>query len=110
MGIPDNFLESNTLDNRLFGIWISDLDDEKTKMNIGSVTMTFMPDGKLVYDINESEKIQRINLIYWTQGEFVFTDQPSHPNVEKTKFSLPSNDTLILEYGGVQSIFRRNKL
>lgn len=107
MGILDKLFGSRSLDKRLFGVWVSDIDDEKTKLNIGDVKMTFTYDGKLIYDAHESDKIQRINMIFWTEGEFVFTDQPSHPNVEKTKFSLPSEETLILEFGGVQSIFRR---
>lgn len=69
--------------------------------------MTFTSDGKLYYDTIEGEKAQRINLVYWTIDNILYTDQPSHSRQEKTIFDLPTVDSLILEFGGQQSKFKR---
>ena len=95
------------MDNLLIGVWNSDTGDQATTAVIGQVTMTFTKDGKLIYDIYESDKLQRMNLIYRISGDTLITGQPSHPQEEKTKFNLVNNDTLILEYGEARTKFKR---
>lgn len=107
MGLLNKLFGQKQFDARLHGTWISDIEDELTNKTIGNVSMTFTQDGKLFYDSIEDEKRQRMNLIYWTTGDIVYTDQPSHPRQEQTKFSFPTADTLLLEFGGQCTKFKR---
>ncbi|MDP1802117.1 MAG: hypothetical protein Q8L81_12240 [Bacteroidota bacterium] len=110
MGILNRIFGRKNFDERLFGIWISDTNDEITKKAIGDTSMTFTEDGKLIYDVLESEKIQRINMIYWTEGDIIFTDQPSNPREEKTQYSFPNKDNLLLSFGGQLTRFNKKKI
>ena len=108
-GPNTNKMESRNTDVDLIGIWNSDLSDEITKNNIGDVTMTFTQTGSLIYDIHEVEKLQRINMIYSISGDTIISDQPSHPQVQKTKYKLENKDKLILEYEEMTAIFKRDR-
>ena len=101
------FGQKKMIDSRLIGIWISDLADELTVSNPGSVRLTFSDSGDLIYDVMDGEKIQRINMIFWTEGNIVISDQPSHPKKERTKFEFESDRKLILEFGGERTVFLR---
>jgi len=100
-------LKSQTMDKNLIGTWNTDEDDEKTMQTIGKVTITFTHDGKLVYDIIEDGKIQRINMIYKVEGDFIISDQPSNPQEQKTKFKL-ENNKLLLVFNGEKTMFKRS--
>lgn len=100
MGILNKIFGHKSFDKRLHGIWTSDQSDETTKQSVGDVTMTFTEDGKLIYDTHEVGKTQRINMIYWTSGDTIYTDQPSSPRQEKTQYSFPDKDKLVLGFGG----------
>ena len=96
------FGRSNT-DSRLEGIWISDIIHE----TVERTTMTFTKDGKLIYDIWNGEKIQRILMTYRTDGNIIYSNQPSHPKEEKTKYNFTDLNTLILDFEGEISKFKR---
>jgi hypothetical protein len=98
---------SKALDSRLLGSWISDQTDETTKQTLGDVTMTFTPKGELIYKIKESDKVQIINMTFWTEGEYVISDQPSNPRKEKTRFDF-DDEKLILEFEGYKTIFLKS--
>jgi hypothetical protein len=96
------------LDKRLEGTWVSDMQDKATRDNIGDVKMIFTSDGKLVYEINTGNTLQKINMIWWTEGDTLFTDQPSHPRQESTKYTFENdNNTLVLEFEGEKTRFKR---
>lgn len=97
------------MDNNLIGIWNSDETDETTQRTLGKVTMTFTEDGKLVYDIFEGNKQQRINMVYTVQGNTIISDQPSHPQEQRTKYQIENGDKLILDFEGKKTVFNRNK-
>ncbi len=108
MGIFKNlFGQKKVIDQRLIGVWASDLADELTVSNLGNVKITFSDTGDLTYDIIEDGKTQRINMVFWTEGNTVISDQPSHPKKEKTKFEFESERKLILEFGGERAVFLR---
>jgi hypothetical protein len=67
--------------------------------------MTFTADGKLIYDIQE-ETHQIINMVYWIEGDLLYTDQPSKPNVEVTRYVINGNN-LVLDYNGDITKFKR---
>lgn len=79
----------------LIGEWKSDSDKE-----YGEVSMHFNADDTLVYSVSENGKKQIINLIYWIEGGYLCTDQPSAPKVEKTEAEIKDNK-LILNYDNV---------
>lgn len=93
--------------NELIGIWDSDQSDIVTKNSIGKVTMTFTEDSQLLYNIDTGDEIQKINLIYKISGDTIISDQPSHPQVQKTKFKIENGNKLILEYEGEKTVFTR---
>jgi hypothetical protein len=107
MGLLSKFLFKKTLDKRLEGVWASDMEDETTRNSIGNVTMVFTNDGKLVYEILEGAKVQRMNMVYWTSGDTLYSDQPSNPRQESTKYKFENNSSLNLEYDGVITKFKK---
>jgi hypothetical protein len=76
------------MDNNLIGIWKSDETDETTQKTLGKVTMTFTEDGQLIYDIFEGDKQQRVNMVYKVQGDTIISDQPSHPQEQRTRYKI----------------------
>jgi hypothetical protein len=95
------------MDNVLVGIWNSDQSDELTKNSIGKVSMTFTEDGQLIYDIDAGDKLQRMNLVYRVSGDTIISDQPSHPQEQRTKFKIENNKmTLVLD--GEKTMFIRS--
>ena len=107
MGILNKLLGRKNFDDRLFGVWVSDVNDEITKKAVGRTSMTFTEDGKLFYETTESGKIQRINMIYWTIGDIIFTDQLSNPREEKTQYSFLDKNKLILNFNGQITKFNK---
>jgi hypothetical protein len=97
------------MDNNLIGIWNSDETDETTQKTLGKVTMTFTEDGKLIYDIFEGDKQQRMNMVYKIQGDTIISDQPSHPQEQRTKYKIENSNKLILDFEGEKTVFDRSK-
>jgi hypothetical protein len=98
---------SQTIDNELKGIWKSDLSDELTKSSIGKVTMTFAEEGQLIYDIDAGDKRQIMYLVYRISGDTIISDQPSHPQERRTKFTIENKNKLALEFEGEIAVFYR---
>ncbi|WP_419803437.1 hypothetical protein [Mucilaginibacter sp.] len=107
MGLFSKIFNKPTFDKNLEGVWISDIKDEATISNIGNVLMTFTNNGKLIYEIMDGDKLQRINMVYWTSGDTLYSDQPSSPKQESTKYMFDNEDTLVLEFGGDKTKFKR---
>jgi hypothetical protein len=61
--------------------------------------------AKLVYVIQQKGSKQIMNLVYRVERECLFTDQPSSPKEEITKFSFDTNGHLILEYAESKAWF-----
>jgi hypothetical protein len=91
----------------IIGVWITDQNDLVTKNTPGEVTMTFTKDGTLIYDIHDNGKLQRINLTYRINGDFIISDQPSHPQEQITRYRFDDANRLILEFDGQTSFFIR---
>jgi hypothetical protein len=101
--------KSESINTELIGVWESDTSDEATKNSLGNVTMTFTNTGELVYDINEGDRIQRMNMIYQVNGDVIISDQPSHPQKQKTTYIFETKDRLILKFDGMTTVFNRKK-
>lgn len=95
------------MDSTITGIWNSDQSDELTKNSIGKVTMTFTEDGQLIYDIDTGSKLQRMNMVYKVSGDIIISDQPSHPQEQRTKFNIDNNNKLTMEFDGQKTVFVR---
>jgi hypothetical protein len=91
----------------IVGTWNSDLNDPSTKNNIGNVTMTFTEDGRLIYDLHEGKKLQRMYMTYRINEDSIISDQASHPQKQKTKYKFVTSNKLILEFEGIETIFLR---
>lgn len=85
---------------QLIGKWGNEkVLNEKTEME-------FFENGNLIYTIYENGKKNIINLIFWVEGQYIFTDQPSHPQIEKTQAEI-KGDVLILNYGEDMFVYNR---
>ena len=104
-----DFLKRNNFnapDERFLGKW--QLVKSDADMDIGEgVTMTFSADGKLVYVIHQGDSDQIMNLVFRVVGNYLVTNQPSHPREETTMFSFDADGGLILDYGGSKAWFAR---
>ena len=96
------------MNSNLIGSWNSDETDEATQKALGKVTMTFTEDGKLIYDLFEGGKQQRMNMVYKVQGDTIISDQPSHPQEQRTRYNIENGDKLILDFEGQKTIFNRS--
>jgi hypothetical protein len=67
----------------------------------------FRDDGRLRYSILSGETWQIMRLAYRIEGDVLVTDQPSEPREERTRFSIEGDGSLILEFGGQRSSFKR---
>lgn len=86
--------------NELVGRWVVSRNDASTLSALGDVQIEFDANGKMDYFINEGDKTQSINMTYRIDGEFIISDQPSHPRPERTKFVLARENVLELWLGG----------
>lgn len=96
-----------TRNTSLIGTWNSDENDPATKTAVGKVTMTFTEDGKLVYDLFDGASQQRIDMVYKIKGDTIISDQPSHPQEQKTAYKIQNGDKLILTFEGERTVFYR---
>lgn len=71
------------------------------------VVLEFHADGRLTYSIREGAKRQVMNLTYRVAGDTIVTNQPSRPREESSGFSIDVEGTLMVEFGGKRSWFRR---
>jgi hypothetical protein len=100
MGFLNKMFSKRQIDSRLIGKWIVDTDEFQGTM------MTFKDNGELIYEIIEKEKTSIINLTFETKGDSIITNQPSHPQVEKTRYTV-SDEFLIMDYQGVISKYKK---
>lgn len=85
----------------LFGIWRS-----VSSREYGDIIVEFKPDGSLIYTILEDGKRQIINLRYWIEDDYLCTDQPSSPKLEKTALRMDGAD-LIFDNGRTPIAFTK---
>ena len=97
------------IDLNLVGKWNSDKIDIETMNSVGDVTMLFDEKGNLTYQINLPDKKQIMYLIYWVKDDILFSDQPSAPQVNQTRFSIVNSEILLLEFEGVKTRFIKEK-
>ena len=90
----------------LEGRWAVDTSDATTLNELGDVALEFDADGRLTYTIKLPDKLQAILLTYRVEGNTIVTDQPSHPDEQRSEFEV-DGDRLVVLFGGQQSRFVR---
>jgi hypothetical protein len=102
MKLLSRLFSKSKIDSRLVGSWIAD----STEFNRTKVI--FKRNGKLISEIYENDKTVIMNLIFETNGDFIISDQPSHPKIEKTKYNI-YGDLLIMDFEGEFTKYKRIK-
>jgi hypothetical protein len=67
----------------------------------------FRDDGRLYYSVLSNDRWQVMKLKYRVDGGYLVTDQPSHPQEERTQFLMDADGSLVLAFGGQRSSFKR---
>jgi hypothetical protein len=80
---------------RLLGGW-SLVESEGSDVVGDGVLMTFDPDGRLTYAVEENGKQQIMNLVWQVDGDEIVSNQPSAPREERTKASFDDRGRLTL--------------
>jgi hypothetical protein len=93
--------------NELLGTWKSDPQDGESLRSYGKVTLRFGSDGSLLYTVHQAEKDQVMRLTFRLESGFIVTDQPSHPQPERTAYELTSDGKLVLTFGGRRVSYTR---
>lgn len=102
----DPLSRSNQVDSRFIGRWqLGDIDGDLDL--VLESTMTFRPDGQLLYVIPTADGQQIMRLTYRQQGDVLITDQASAPKEERTRFKFLNDDILVLDYNGSYAEFFR---
>jgi hypothetical protein len=91
----------------LLGTWKSDPSDTAASLDYGKVTLEFGADGTLLYISHGSDKDDVIRLTYTVEPDFIVTDQPSQPRVERTRYRFTDDGKLILSFAGQESSYVR---
>lgn len=91
--------------NPLIGVWNIDTSDSASLEALGDVSVEFDDAGNLNYLIKSEGKVEAILMTYRVEGSTIISDQPSHPNPQRTEFALASDGALVLSFAGVPSRF-----
>jgi len=91
--------------SRLVGHWRHVQGEGQTDED---VAMDFTPGGDLTYTIELANRTQVIKLTYEVVGDEIVTNQPSRPRVERSRFYFEDTDTLVVEFDGLRTWFRRD--
>jgi hypothetical protein len=88
-----------TLENRIQGRWYGQYQGQP-------MALEFAPDGQLACVFREGDKRQIIKLTYRVEGEYLITDQPSHPREERSIAQVDGSH-LVLTFQGVKTRLSR---
>lgn len=92
--------------NNIIGSW--KIIEAEVSLDLGkNDEMEFKDNGFLIYAIDAGSKWQIMQLTYRIEGNFLVTDQPSAPNIEKTKIQLENDNILVLDYDGAVAKYKR---
>ena len=108
MSIFDVFRKKPASDARLIGKWKL-RSSEQDLPTSDSTIAEFTDDGRLEYAITGGGKTGIMKMTYRTDGGFIYSDQPSSPREEKTEYSIESDGSLLLVFGGEKSRFDQIK-
>ena len=93
---------------RLVGCWHRTRADAPADGEVG-VELEFRPDGTLHYAIDTGGRWQIARLTYHVEGDVLVTNQPSAPAQSRTTFEVLDDGSLLLDYEGERSWYRRGE-
>jgi hypothetical protein len=67
----------------------------------------FHPDGTLTYSIEVEGRTLVMNLTWRIEDGMIVSDQSSAPGEVRSKYTFLDADTLVMEYDGERTTFRR---
>lgn len=90
----------------LIGRWKTLQSDYVSRLEYGETEIEFKPNGKLVYNVIDGNKVQKIFMRYEIQGNKLLTIQKSSNDqtLVETGFEFV-NGLLVLEYEGFKSAY-----
>jgi len=97
----------NDLSAALLGTWRFDPTDLNGASRYGKVTLEFCADGTLLYISHGPGKDDVVRLTYTVESDFIVTNQPSQPRVERTHYRFTSDGKLVLNFAGKESRYVR---
>jgi hypothetical protein len=98
----------NAAEKQLIGTWASDPGDSSGIEAYGRAKLQFGSDGTLTYTAREDDSDQIMALTFRVERPgVIITDQPSHPQIERTEYKFTTDGKLILELGGEKSTYVR---
>lgn len=84
----------------LVGVWVMPGQEVRTA--------EFHGDGTMTYTIAVGERSLVMEMTWRIDGGMIVSDQPSAPSEVRSAYRLLDADTLVLEYDGETSTFRRS--
>jgi hypothetical protein len=78
-----------------------------TDSNAQDAELEIQADGRMVYALLEGNKWHLMKLTYRLEGGFIVSNQASAPREERTRYSLQADGSLLLDFNGELSVFRR---
>jgi len=71
------------------------------------VEIEFTPNGEIFYSVESNHHWSIIKLTYKVEKNIIISDQPSHPQEQRTNFKIEKDGTLILELNGDTTRYHR---
>jgi hypothetical protein len=99
------FARKRRASNALLGCWHLIPDSQSDE----AAEADFRDDGTLHYSVLSGTRWRIMKLTYRIDGDVIVSNQPSAPAEQRSRFSVALDGTLTLEFGGVQSRFRRGE-
>lgn len=91
--------------DKIVGTW--KIDDSDPAFSGEYISLIFEKNGNHIYTIHTDDGLlQKILLVYELRNGILYTDQPSHPRIEETRYWFDGDD-LVLEYGAKRARFKR---
>lgn len=73
------------------------------------VRMEFLADGTLHYHIDVGGADQVISLLYRTEGDVLYTENPTSPHAMSVRFMHGEADVLLLDFAGARAVLIREQ-
>ena len=86
---------------------MTDPEDFESLAEYGDVSLSFGPNGRLIYTIRQEDKRQIMLLTYRVERNDLVIDQPSDPHEERAVFEITPSGKLVVHSQPVASTYVR---
>ena len=94
-------------DPRLIGQWEGTLKDAQTENPIGKIVLEFTKDGKFVQYVGEGNSQNIIQSTYTAQNNTIIATDNANEK-DESRYTI-KNDTLIINYEGIENKYVKRK-